>query len=109
MSPEHIRKMNKHQKEEHIKQAHAFKIGYEQDICYLCGKPFKTISKNEPCLHWLLRQCKFKKKDFHWYTRSMGMETLLHFYAGVQTKNGFIQTLMISKKKRQTEKLSRTQ
>ncbi|WP_043128486.1 hypothetical protein [Photobacterium leiognathi] len=64
MSSEQINEINQRQEEEHIKQAHAFKVGYEQDICYLCGKPFKTISKNEPCLHWLLRQCKFKKKDF---------------------------------------------
>ncbi|QDE31422.1 hypothetical protein [Shewanella polaris] len=67
MSPEHIEEMNQRQEEEHIKQAYAFKVGYEQDICYLCGKSFKTISKNEPCLHWLLRQCKFKKKDFPEY------------------------------------------
>ncbi|MCK0770120.1 hypothetical protein [Chromohalobacter canadensis] len=37
---------------------------YEKDACYLCGKPFATISKDHPCLHWLLRRCKFKKKDF---------------------------------------------
>ena len=29
---------------------------YEKDACYLCGKPFATISKDHPCLHWLLRQ-----------------------------------------------------
>lgn len=37
---------------------------YERDACYLCGKPFSTIGKDNPCLHWLLRRCKFKKKDF---------------------------------------------
>ncbi|WP_323994853.1 hypothetical protein [Aeromonas hydrophila] len=37
---------------------------YEREECYLCGKPFKTISKEQPCIHWLLRRCKFKKKDF---------------------------------------------
>ncbi|HBY00539.1 MAG TPA: hypothetical protein DEG93_09305 [Gammaproteobacteria bacterium] len=37
---------------------------YERDACYLCGKPFSTIGKGNPCLHWLLRRCKFKKKDF---------------------------------------------
>lgn len=41
-----------------------FLAHYENESCYLCGKPIKTISKAEPCLHWLLRRCKFKKKDF---------------------------------------------
>lgn len=64
MSPKEIEEMNQKNNEEHQKQAAAFKEGYEKRICYLCGKPFKTISKKNPCLHWLLRQCKFKKKDF---------------------------------------------
>lgn len=64
MSPEEIEEMNRKNDEEHQQQATAFKAGYEKGICYLCEKPFKTISKNNPCLHWLLRQCKFKKKDF---------------------------------------------
>ncbi len=64
MSPEKIEEMNRRNHEDHLRQANAFKAGYEKDICYLCNKPFKTISKDSPCLHWLLRQCKFKKKDF---------------------------------------------
>lgn len=64
MSPQEIEEMNRLNDEEHQRQAEAFKAGYEKGICYLCNKPFKTISKENPCLHWLLRQCKFKKKDF---------------------------------------------
>lgn len=64
MTPEEVEQMNRLNDEEHQRQALAFKAGYEKDICYLCKKPFKTISKDDPCLHWLLRQCKFKKKDF---------------------------------------------
>jgi hypothetical protein len=64
MSPEEIEEMNHLNDEEHQRQAKAFREGYEKGICYLCNKPFKTISKNDPCLHWLLRQCKFKKNDF---------------------------------------------
>lgn len=64
LSPEEIEEMNRLNDEEHQKQAEAFRAGYEKGICYLCNKPFKTISKDSPCLHWLLRQCKFKKKDF---------------------------------------------
>ncbi|EJM7853737.1 hypothetical protein BBM02_20020 [Vibrio parahaemolyticus] len=64
MSSDEIEEMNRLNDEEHFRQVRAFKEGYEKGVCYLCNKPFKTISKNEPCLHWLLRQCKFKKKDF---------------------------------------------
>ncbi|EKP52537.1 hypothetical protein APB90_15280 [Acinetobacter baumannii] len=64
MSPEEIAEVNRKNDEEHKKQAEAFQAGYKIGICYLCNKPFQTISKNTPCLHWLLRQCKFKKKDF---------------------------------------------
>lgn len=64
MSPEEVEEMNRKNDEEHQRQAAAFKEGYEKGVCYLCNKPFKTISKSNPCLHWLLRQCKFKKKDF---------------------------------------------
>jgi hypothetical protein len=64
MSLEGIEEINKKNDEEHQRQATEFKAGYEKGICYLCGKPFKTISKDNPCLHWLLRQCKFRKKDF---------------------------------------------
>lgn len=64
ISPEEIEEMNRLNDEEHQRQAEAFRAGYKKGICYLCDKPFKTISKSNPCLHWLLRQCEFKKKDF---------------------------------------------
>lgn len=50
--------------EESHRQFNEFKSAYVKDECYLCGKSFKTISKETPCLHWLLRRCKFKTKDF---------------------------------------------
>lgn len=64
MSSEKIEEMNRLNDDEHQRQAEAFRAGYQKDTCYLCNKSFKTISKDDPCLHWLLRQCKFKKKDF---------------------------------------------
>jgi len=56
-----IKEINDKQHEEHIRQVDAFKAGYQNEQCYLCGKDFKTISKEQPCLHWLLRRGKFKK------------------------------------------------
>ncbi len=52
------------QRENYDREYSAFIESYNSDECYLCGKPFKTISKSEPCVHWLLRRGKFKKKDF---------------------------------------------
>jgi len=57
-------RINKLQREEAIEEHNRFKERYEKDECYLCGKPFRTISKSSPCIHWLLRKCKFKAKDF---------------------------------------------
>jgi len=64
LSPEEIQELNNKNHEEHVRQSEVFKEGYAKDLCYLCGKSFKTISHVEPCLHWLLRRCKFRKKDF---------------------------------------------
>jgi hypothetical protein len=60
MSMEHFER----QREIYESEYTDFLSHYEREECYLCGKPFKTISKEQPCIHWLLRRCKFKKKDF---------------------------------------------
>lgn len=54
----------KHQLEQYEHEYSDFIEHYENQMCYLCKKPFATISSNSPCLHWLLRRCKFKKNDF---------------------------------------------
>ncbi|PCJ21870.1 MAG: hypothetical protein COA96_15055 [SAR86 cluster bacterium] len=64
LSPEEVEEINSKNEIQHKEQVEAFLEFYGSDACYLCGKPFKAISKNEPCLHWLLRRCKFRKKDF---------------------------------------------
>lgn len=52
------------QHEQALDEHRRFKEHYEREECYLCGKPFKTLSKSAPCIHWLLRRCKFKANDF---------------------------------------------
>jgi hypothetical protein len=56
-----------------------FVEAYGRAECYLCGKPFKTISKTEPCVHWILRQCKFKKKDFQSVYGCFGYDQIAAF------------------------------
>ncbi len=64
LGPEEIDHRNQSQHELNLQEYERFKDSYSRGECYLCGKPFKTISKEKPCLHWLLRRCKFKAKDF---------------------------------------------
>jgi len=59
-----IDRINQLQYEQALDEHRRFKEHYEREECYLCGKPFKTLSKSTPCIHWLLRICKFKAKDF---------------------------------------------
>jgi hypothetical protein len=63
LSKDELKHLNQKDHDRNVAEYEEFKEGYKNGICYLCGKPFKTISKNNPCIHWLLRQCKFKKKD----------------------------------------------
>lgn len=64
MSQEDLRLQNEQDSARSKAEHERFVEAYSREECYLCGKPLKTISKSEPCVHWLLRQCKFKKKDF---------------------------------------------
>lgn len=63
MTPEELRKWNDLNDAEHRSQYLKFIAGYRKEHCYLCDKDFKTISKETPCVHWLLRRGKFKNKD----------------------------------------------
>ncbi|OYQ99811.1 hypothetical protein B9P90_04265 [Citrobacter freundii] len=63
LTDEELNSFNDRAATESQNQFNAFEKSYENELCYLCGKSFKTISKDDPCLHWLLRRCKFKTKD----------------------------------------------
>jgi len=49
---------------QHKEEYKRFLLSLEKEECYICNKNLKTISRDSPCLHWLLKQCKMKKKDF---------------------------------------------
>ncbi len=93
MSPEEIEEINRLNDEEHFKQATAFKAGYTKGICYLCNKPFKTISNENPCLHWLLRQCKFKKKDFPKIYKKYGYVNIAAFIRWCANQERFLSNI----------------
>lgn len=93
MSPEEISEMNRLNDEEHKRQVTEFKAGYIKGICYLCNKPFKTISKENPCLHWLLRQCKFKKKDFPKIYEKYGYTNIAAFIRWCANQERFLSNI----------------
>lgn len=63
-SESEINEFNLKSKESYDKEYEAFRNSFSKDECYLCGKSIKTSSHGNPCLHWLLRRCKFKKNQF---------------------------------------------
>lgn len=64
LTPKQIEEANRKNDEEHTQQATAFKNAYSQGRCYLCNLPFDEMRAEHPCIHWLLRRCKFRKSDF---------------------------------------------
>jgi len=62
---EEIAEQNRIRHQKALEEYERFKKAHPQNICYICKKPYKTISRDTPCIHWLLRECKFKKKDFN--------------------------------------------
>lgn len=64
LTPEVINEVNRKEEEASEKEYKAFKEAFDKNMCYICGAPLKTISPERPCVHWLIRMCKFRKKDF---------------------------------------------
>ena len=75
-------------KKSETEHAH-FVEGYRKGMCYLCVKPFKTISKDHPCVHWLLRQGKFKKKDLPAIYHRFGYTQMAAFTRWVANQERF--------------------
>jgi hypothetical protein len=48
--------------EEYERQVTEFRKAYKIGNCYLCGMAFNQMQSSQPCIHWLLHRCRFKKK-----------------------------------------------
>jgi hypothetical protein len=79
MSNDDIAQFNAESDSYHQKQFHSFKEFYDRGECYLCEKSFKTISMENPCVHFLLRRGKFKKKDFPGIYKKFGYYNIAAF------------------------------
>lgn len=82
-------RINQLQHEHTVNEYNDFVEHYKKNECYLCGKPFKTISSNNPCIHWLLRSCKFKSKDFSKVYEKYDYHQITSFLRWVANKERF--------------------
>jgi len=64
LSEEEIRKGNEKDFQRAQEAHQRFKTAFARGECFLCQKPLASFSKKRPCLHWLLRPKRFKKKHF---------------------------------------------
>ncbi|AIS17479.1 hypothetical protein LT40_08725 [Pseudomonas rhizosphaerae] len=76
MTQEELDEWNLINDKEHREQYQDFIDGYKQETCYLCGKDFKTVSRDDPCVHWLLRRGKFRTKDIKLVTAKFGYHNI---------------------------------
>lgn len=90
MSDEELQRNNERDIAQSEKEHAHFVEHYERGLCYLCGKPFKTISKDTPCVHWLLRQCKFKKSDFPQVCERFGYTQIAAFTRWAANQERFL-------------------
>jgi len=90
MTQDDLRKQNQDDTARSEAEHQHFVDAYARDECYLCAKPFKTISKSDPCIHWLLRQCKFKKKSFALVYSRFGYIQIAAFLRWVANQERFL-------------------
>lgn len=64
LSPEQIEDGMRQQNKSNSLEMNDFSTAYARGECYLCNCSFSEILSNQPCIHWLLKRGKFKKKDF---------------------------------------------
>ncbi len=55
---------NRREQEQTEQDWQRFRAAFKKGHCSLCDKPLGTFSADIPCLHWLLRPKRFKKKHF---------------------------------------------
>jgi hypothetical protein len=84
LSEDEIAEGNKTTHEESKEEFERFRECFSRSMCYLCGKPVKTFSEANPCIHWLLKPKGFKNKHVELIGEKFGyfqIQSLLRWYA----------------------------
>jgi hypothetical protein len=103
-----LENMNEKQYKPAIDEYDIFKAACSEEKCYLCGKPFKTISKDNPCVHWLLRRGKFKPKDFSKIYEKFDYHQICSFLRWVANQDRFQGNINDLKDERSEKKVFQT-
>lgn len=90
---EEIQRVNELERNKAEEDYRQFKEAFNQGMCSLCGSPLKTISMKKPCLHWLLRFCKFKKKDFKILYLTVGYFQMNAYLRWVANQDAFMKNI----------------
>ena len=88
LSPEERAKGNQANLDSATKEYDRFLEDYSHGECYLCSKPLKSYSKDNPCIHWLLKPKGFKKKMMPVIADKFGyfqIQSLLRWYANQES------------------------
>lgn len=93
---------------QHSKEHNEFIKAYLEDKCYLCNKDFKTYSTTTPCLHWLLRICKFRNKDFPLLTKKYDYHQILMYLRWVANVEYFQKNINDMKDEQSEKKIFQT-
>ena len=83
LPPDVIANLNEKEMEQAEAEYIEFAASFRDGKCYLCGKPLKTFSVKNPCLHWLLRPKGFKKKHFPLLFDAFSFSGFLHMSDGL--------------------------
>jgi hypothetical protein len=93
LSTKEIEENNRNDHEEHKRQVMAFKAAYAKGRCYLCGEPFDQMRGSQPCTHWLLRRCKFKKNDFEKVWKHFDYHNVASFLRWCANEEAFLKNI----------------
>jgi len=88
LSPEERAKGNQTSLDSATKEFNRFLECYSNGECYLCRKPLKSYSKDNPCIHWLLKPKGFKKNMMPAIADGFGyfqIQSLLRWYANQES------------------------
>jgi len=120
ISKESIKKIYESMSEEKIKALNAssiqkaeddyreFKKAFDIGTCSLCGKPLKTFSKENPCLHWMLRPKNVKKKDIHELLQKKKFFQLMAYLRWVANQENFFKNINDLKDEKDPSKIVET-
>lgn len=93
LSKEDIIEWNNKEHEKYVKEYDEFMLHYKKWECHICKKSIKSFSSSNICLHSLLRQNKFKKKNFKDIYKKRGYFNISSYLRRWANQENFIKNI----------------